>query len=200
MKILYLDESGTANAQDQKYFVLASLIVTLEQKTIIETILADLVKKYPYDIPLEAEIHANVIFSGRGVWRKNNKNDRIDLIKNCLTNVFEKIGHDFYSYSYIEAKNKGHIYSITLSAIDHFDSQLRNEKNIGLVISDKNSYEIGIQESVISNKMKNLIEPPLFIDSRFSRLIQFADLIAYSVYRHLEKNDNQFYSILRNKP
>jgi hypothetical protein len=198
MKILYLDESGTANAQDQKYFVLASLIVSLEQKKIIENILNDLVQKFPYDIPNDAEIHANVIYSGRSVWRRSDKKVRIEFMKKCLVSVFTTLGHDFYSYSYIEAKNKSHVKFITLATIEHFCELLEKQNEIGFVISDKSSFEIDIQESVIENKMKNLIEPPLFMDSRFSRLVQFADLVAYAVYRHLEKNDDQFYVLCKN--
>jgi len=39
----------------------------------------------------------------------------------------------------------------------------------------------------------------LFIDSRASRLIQLADLVSYAIYRHYEKNDSQFYSIIAHK-
>ena len=36
-------------------------------------------------------------------------------------------------------------------------------------------------------------EVPVFLDSKASRLIQLADLVAYALFRHHEHNDNRFY-------
>lgn len=40
---------------------------------------------------------------------------------------------------------------------------------------------------------------PLFLDSKASRLIQLADIIAYAIFRRFEKGDRQFYDIIQNK-
>jgi Protein of unknown function (DUF3800) len=44
--------------------------------------------------------------------------------------------------------------------------------------------------------LTSLIKVPLFLDSKASRLIQLADLIAYAVFRHFEKGDNRFFPII----
>lgn len=38
-------------------------------------------------------------------------------------------------------------------------------------------------------------EVPLFLDSKASRMIQLADLVAYSIYRNYEHKDSQFFEL-----
>jgi len=47
--------------------------------------------------------------------------------------------------------------------------------------------------------LRNLAEVPAFIDSRASRLLQLADLIAYSVFRRYQWNDSLFFDIIRGR-
>jgi hypothetical protein len=44
-----------------------------------------------------------------------------------------------------------------------------------------------------------LAEVPLFLDSKASRLIQLADLVAYAVFRNYERTDSQFYDVIRDR-
>ena len=37
----------------------------------------------------------------------------------------------------------------------------------------------------------------MFLDSKASRLIQLADLIAFAIFRHYERGDSRFYSIIQ---
>jgi hypothetical protein len=41
--------------------------------------------------------------------------------------------------------------------------------------------------------MRNIAEVPLFVDSKASRLIQLADLIAFSMWRRYEYQDGRFF-------
>ena len=43
---------------------------------------------------------------------------------------------------------------------------------------------------------KNLAEVPLFVDSRASRMIQLADLVAWSTFRKYEFQDGRFFDRL----
>jgi Protein of unknown function (DUF3800) len=40
---------------------------------------------------------------------------------------------------------------------------------------------------------------PLFLDSKASRLIQLADIVAYAVFRYYEKGDNRFFPIIQSR-
>lgn len=44
-----------------------------------------------------------------------------------------------------------------------------------------------------------LSEVPLFLDSKASRLIQLADLVAYAMFRKYEHGDDDFYSIIQDR-
>lgn len=69
------------------------------------------------------------------------------------------------------------------------------------MIFDKTSYEYKLQalshvfkhKGHSTGKLRNFAEVPLFLDSKASRLIQMADMIAYSVFRHFESDDSTNY-------
>lgn len=46
---------------------------------------------------------------------------------------------------------------------------------------------------------RNLAEVPVFLDSRASRLIQLADLVAYSVFQKFERGDTRFFDIITHR-
>ncbi len=82
-----------------------------------------------------------------------------------------------------------------------------NDRQRGLIIFDKASYETPLQ-SLASRfrstghrfgKVRNLSEVPLFLDSRASRLVQLADLIAYAIFRHLEHGDSRFFDRIQQR-
>ena len=77
----------------------------------------------------------------------------------------------------------------------------------GLIIFDKSTYESTIQNLATDFRtvghtwgvLRNLAEVPLFLDSKASRLIQLADLVAYSLFRKHEKGDERFASIIESR-
>jgi hypothetical protein len=45
-------------------------------------------------------------------------------------------------------------------------------------------------------RLRNLAEVPFFVDSRASRLVQLADLVAYATWRKYEFSDGRFFDPL----
>ena len=43
---------------------------------------------------------------------------------------------------------------------------------------------------------RNLVDVPLFVDSRATRIIQYADLVAYAMWRKFEKGDDEFFNVI----
>src|SRR5438034_4629475 len=87
-----------------------------------------------------------------------------------------------------------------------FDQYLRRtsgsgDRQRGMIILDESSYEttlqglarnfrlLGTQWGVISN----LVDTPMFVDSKASRLIQVADHVAYAVGRRYAVGDSSFF-------
>src|SRR5205085_9297776 len=77
----------------------------------------------------------------------------------------------------------------------------------GVILFDKATYETTVQALATDFRtighrwgiIRNFSEVPLFLDSRASRLIQLADLIAYAIFRHYERGDDRFFSIIKNR-
>ena len=77
----------------------------------------------------------------------------------------------------------------------------------GIIIFDKSTYETTLQSLATDFRtighrwgvIRNFSEVPLFLDSKASRLIQLADLIAYAIFRYFERGDNRFFSIIQNR-
>jgi hypothetical protein len=45
----------------------------------------------------------------------------------------------------------------------------------------------------VGGALQNLAEVPMFVDSRASRLVQLADLVAYAMWRKYEYQDGRFF-------
>ncbi len=77
----------------------------------------------------------------------------------------------------------------------------------GLIILDKSSYETslqGLSRDFRQNghrwgRLYNLSEVPLFVDSRATRMIQLADLVAHAVRRYYENGDAGLFEIIGRK-
>ncbi|UMR31203.1 DUF3800 domain-containing protein [Massilia sp. MB5] len=77
----------------------------------------------------------------------------------------------------------------------------------GIMLFDESSTEQRLQ--TLSREFKhnghafgkthNYAEVPVFLDSRATRLIQLADLVAYSIFRHFEHGDSQFWDIIKGR-
>ena len=90
-------------------------------------------------------------------------------------------------------------------AINRFDHFLSREQPArGLVLLDRSSGERRLQE--LAHEFKtyghrwgtthNLSDVPYFADSRASRLIQYADLVSFALWRHFERQDSEFFNVI----
>lgn len=93
------------------------------------------------------------------------------------------------------------------SCFDGYLKTLYKKKNPqrGLAILDKSNYEEKIQTlshvfkhvGHANGQLRNFAEVPLFLDSKASRLIQMADLIAYWIFRHFQSGDQRGYNLIK---
>jgi hypothetical protein len=75
----------------------------------------------------------------------------------------------------------------------------------GLVVCDKTSYEQKLQtlstifkhQGHSLGRLRNFAEVPLFLDSKASRLIQMADMIAYWIFRYYQSGDARGYQLIQ---
>lgn len=96
------------------------------------------------------------------------------------------------------------------SRFDIYLSRLRQQgdRQRGLLNLDKSTRETSLQR--LSHEFRilgtqwgraihNLADVPFFVDSAASRLIQFADHIAYAVFRRYNAGDTQYFDIVAPK-
>jgi len=115
--------------------------------------------------------------------------------------------------SVIEKSTMAHdqILERSFEAVAHqFDQYLadmwtrRRDPQRGLVVCDKASYEQKLQalsslfkhQGHALGRLRNFAEVPLFLDSKASRLIQMADLIAYWIFRYYQSKDDRGFRLI----
>ena len=80
----------------------------------------------------------------------------------------------------------------------------RRDPQRGLVVCDKASYEQKLQalsslfkhQGHALGRLRNFAEVPLFLDSKASRLIQMADLVAYWIFRYYQSKDDRGFRLI----
>lgn len=214
MYLLYADESGTPGGADQEHFILAGITVFERKAHWLSLELDKIAARFNTADPKKIELHGAPMLAGRKAWRKIEKQDRLDGIKDALRLIDGKqcrIIASVVRKGAIAPKDPVHCtFQQLITRFDHFLSRQHfhfNNTQRGLVIFDKSSKEVPIQTLAREFKvdghewgsLRNMAEVPVFVDSQATRLIQLADLVAYALFRKYEKDDTQFFDIIAQK-
>jgi hypothetical protein len=214
MHVLYLDDSGSVDSPDERFFVLGG--VSVFERGMFHQIRAadDCVSSFGLGSPDEIELHGSAMYNGRdGVWHTVRvRSNREQMIHNALATLK---GHgSIRLFSAIIDKQAASPYDPVAMAFEELCNRFnlflsrindrRNENQRGLIVMDESKHEKPLQmlarkyrvDGARWGKFKNLTEVPLFVDSRASRLIQLADLVAWSTFRRYEFKDGRFFDPL----
>lgn len=215
MHLLYSDESGSTTDPSQVHFVLAGISLFERQCYWIANELDLIASRFNPADPNSVELHGNAMLAGRKFWRQFPKQDRIDAIKDALKVLADSNKANRIFICVINKVLASPLDPIELafeqlsSRFDHFLMRLHRNGDTqrGVIIFDKSTYESTIQNLATDFRtightwgvLRNLAEVPLFLDSKASRLIQLADLIAYAVFKKYEKSDGQYFEIIESR-
>lgn len=209
MYLLYLDDSGSNDDPTQKYLVLGGVSIFERQVHFVTKKLNEIAERLnPLD-PHAVEFHASEIFSGRTApWDKIQKTARIAIIKEVLSVLSDShISVQAIACAVHKDSFKGSDpMAIAFEDLcSRFDIQLKRfegtqEPQRGLIVLDESSHETTLQAMArnfrsVGTKwgvIRNLVEVPLFVDSRASRMIQLADHVAYAVFRSYQSDDTSY--------
>ncbi len=216
MHLLYLDESGHLDDPNQRYFVLAGVSVFERCGHWIEQDLNNIARRFSAHDPHSVELHGSPMRSGRDGWKAHPLVDRLAAIKDALrVGVAERPRKDVRLFGAVVKKSSlpgedpvEYAFEQMASRFDLFLKRLHakhHDTQRGIIILDKSSTERRIQTMAREfkysghtwGKTKCYAEVPLFLDSRASRLIQLADLVAFALYRFHESRDNSFYDVIK---
>ncbi|MBP7963484.1 MAG: DUF3800 domain-containing protein [Caldilineaceae bacterium] len=215
MHLLYMDESGSVHDPKQNFFVLAGISIFERQGFWLSQELDNIAARFNPADPASVELHGNPMMSGKGMWRNYPKEVRLAAIEDILR-VFTGSHVSNRLFASVIQKTVASPQDPILLAFEQMASRFdyylqrlhRNgDTQRGLIIFDKSTYETTIQALATDFRtighswgvIRNFSEVPLFLDSRASRLIQLADIIAYAIYRYYESGDDRFYPIIQDR-
>ncbi|MDR1443470.1 MAG: DUF3800 domain-containing protein [Treponema sp.] len=211
---MYIDDSGSVTDKKCNHCVLAGFAVYETKPYWIEQALNGIIDEYLPAYP-DVELHGSPMHSGHKEWRGISQNIR----ENIIMAILDLIAADrsIRLFASVIAKSatpnidiSGDLFTQVASRFDMFLGRIyKRNKNPqrGIAIFDKSTSELTIQRlSHIftttghqwGKRLNNFAEVPLFLDSKMSRSIQMADLIAYSIFRHFEYKDSKYFSIIQN--
>lgn len=213
MYLLYADESGTTQDASQQYFVLAGFCVFERQGYWISEKLDAIAARFNPADPASVELHGSPMLNGSGIWRRHPKADREQAICDALqafmgTHPNNRVFASVVRKAAVSPQDPVEFaFEQLASRFDYYLKRLHKSGDTqrGLVVFDKSTYETTLQTLATDFRkvghswgvIRNLAEVPLFLDSKASRLIQLADLIAFAVFRNYERDDPRFFSIIQ---
>lgn len=218
MYSLYLDDSGSVANQHEEYFVLAGFCVFENNVYYLRKYLDDLATEINPTNPNEIEFHASEIYAGKDEpWKSMSKQDRLTIIKRVLrafnsaynTHIFACAIHKkcFPTKDPVEMAFEDLCSRFEMFLDRLYHERGKEESQRGIIVLDKTSYETSLQKLAIEFRqigtkwrtLNNIIEVPMFIDSKASRLTQLADHVAYSIFRRYEAGDINYYNLIEGR-
>lgn len=216
MYILYVDDAGSPTNNQNKHFVLAGVALFEAHGFFLQNELEKVVASTGLVDPETLELHGNEMQSGRDRWRPlRGKAERRSVISDALAQAF-KLRGDWRLFGVVIEKAAiagrdpvEYAFEQLCSRFDMFLSRKRHsgKAHKGLIVLDKSTKETRIQGLTAEfrrsghswGRTHNLADVPFFADSRATRLIQYADLVAYALWRAFEHNDWEFYDQIHHK-
>ena len=211
MYLLYLDDSGSVQNPADTHVVLAGIAVFERQPHWLSHELDKIATRLWPDNPSSLEFRGSDMLNGRKHWRGLEKAVR----RSALSEALSVLGTSRHVRIFAAAIHKGamvpddpmeYAFEQICNRFDRFLGRLFDKRNTqrGLIILDKSSYETSLQQLATEfrtaghrwGRLYNLCEVPLFVDSRATRMIQYADLVAYAVRRYFENGDSFFFDLI----
>lgn len=204
--VLYLDDSGSPTNANEEHFVLGGVCVFERQIHWIGKAVEELVESLPVGDPAEIELHASPLRAGRNRWRSLDRQDRQEIFRK-VCHIVAKAHESTRLFAVAVHKPSCTPENPVELAFEHicmrFDKYLgrlyrrNSDPHRGIIILDKSTYETPLQRLTREFRsfghrwgvLRNITEVPLFVDSRSTRLIQLADIVAHVVWRRYEKHD-----------
>lgn len=214
MYCLYLDDSGFVKNIDEHYFVLGGFCVHAHKIYYVRKYLDELAKQIQPANPEALEFHASEIHAGKGPWKVFKKAERQEVIRKVLRclevekNNTATFSCAVYKSDYPRRDPVEFAFEDLCSRFEMFlirQYHLTNQRVKGSIILDKSIYENILQQLAITfrqtgtrwRNLANLVEVPMFIDSKSSRLIQLADHVAYATFRWYQSKDFKYFDVIQ---
>ncbi|WP_404403274.1 DUF3800 domain-containing protein [Pelagibacterium halotolerans] len=215
MYLLYVDDSGDIDDPNLTHFVLGGFAIFERQTYWLSKELDAIAERFDAADPHSIELHGNPMVQGNRGWKRFPRADRNLAISDAIS-AFKRTHPKNKIFSVVMEKGSVEgddpvefAFEQLCNRFDRYLTRLHREGDTqrGLLIMDKTGYERrfqGLARDFSSTghrwgTLRNVAEVPMFVDSRASRLIQLADLMSYSIFRHFEKSDSENYNLLSSR-
>jgi len=221
MYLMYVDESGDPGANinsPTKYFILTGIIIhELSWKSFLDDFVTfRRALKQTKGLRLREEIHATALISRPGVLIRISRNDRLDIMRQCINWLAARSDASVISVCVNKHKHVNNdIFTMAWSAlIQRFENTLtwknfngpQNQHDKGLILSDNTDgkkltalirklryFNIVPNMSSFGGGSRNLkiiqlVEDPFLKDSATSYFHQLCDVVAYCARQKYEPN------------
>ncbi len=218
MFILYLDDAGSVSNPADQHVLMAGVALFERQIHFLDKKLSELATRIFPEDPDTLEFHANHILNGKRQWRKIEKAVRRRHLADGLAAIDQLQGHKALFGAVVEkaaiSPNDALEYAFEqiCSRFDQFlernNRRLKkheiHKKQRGLIVFDKSTRETRLQSLTREfrrnghtwGRLRNFVDVPFFVDSEATRAIQYADMVAYALWRKYEKNDDAFFKVI----
>ena len=213
MHLLYLDDSGSVGNATDRHIVLAGISVFERQPHWFSQRMDEIAARVWPSSP-NLEFRGTDILTGKKHWRGVGQQDRITAYKDVLrivgtSNQVTLFGAVIHKAAISPADPMEYAFEQVINRVDRFLGRLHKAANTqrGLIILDESSYETSLQGLARNfrsqghrwGQLYNMADVPMFVDSKATRLIQYADLIAHAVRRYYEYGDATYFDLFSNK-
>ena len=214
MHLLYLDDSGSVGNAEDTHIILAGIAVFERQPHWFSRALDKIADGLWPDSPAGLEFRGADIYSGRKQWRGVPKDARLEAYKDALTILAQSshvrlFGAAVHKSSVSPDDPMERAFEYLCNRFDRFLGRLHQQGDTqrGLIILDESSYETSLQRLAHEfrtdghrwGQLYNLSDVPLFVNSKATRMIQYADLVAYALRRYYVKGDSSLFDIIAGK-
>ncbi len=211
MFILYVDESGDPRNVKDEYFVLGAVAVYETTAYFLSRAMDKVQNEWFPDSPGAIEFHSAEIYNHNGEPWHSLGRQKCQMVLEQLCGVitaFIDRGLFLFGVAVHKASfpNDDPVEKAFHELCGHFDKFIEEsnttlstkERDRGLMILDSARYKGHLDKLLLEyrraggtkfGRVKNFADAPSFADSKTTRLLQAADLVAYSIFKRYERHD-----------
>lgn len=214
MHLLYLDDSGSVGNAEDTHIILAGVAVFERQPHWFSVSLDRVAERLWPDNPKGLEFRGADIYGGKKQWRGIGRDARLEAYRDALrilaqSNHVRLFGAAIHKASVSPEDPMELAFEHVSSRFDRFLGRLHKagDTQRGLIVLDESSYETSLQslahefrtEGHRWGQLYNLSDVPLFVNSKATRMIQYADMVAYALRRYYTKGDASLFDIIASR-
>ncbi len=217
MFLLYLDDSGSASNANEDHLVLGGVLISEHQVNDLTHQLDLLAREYNPADSDAVEFHASATWAGRDdPWKLMPKPMRKRVIHSVL-NTFAAaplpacaVACAVHKPSYPDLDPMGAAFRVITESFDRFLRARHLETGYdekGMIFLDESTSETTLRQiardfrraGVSSGSASYIADVPHFVSSKNTRCVQYADHVAYAVFRAYHAKDHDYLDVVLNR-